>query len=150
MKVVFLKDVKGLGKKDEIKEVSDGYARNFLFPRGLVKAANNAVISELKVKTASEEKHLEVVREKARELTKSTAEKPLIFNLKAGKHNEVFGSITIEEIEKKLRKDYAAKIGDEDFKIKAEHNLKTLGSHEIELDFGRGISGKIKVFIEKV
>ena len=148
MKVVFLKDVKGLGKKDEVKEVSDGYARNFLFPRGLVKAASNAIMSELKVKTASEEKHLESIREKARELTKSTAEKPLIFNLKAGKHNEVFGSITIEEIEKKLRKDYVA-ISNEDFKIKTEHNLKTLGSHEIELDFGRGILGKIKVLIEK-
>lgn len=148
MKVVFLKDVKGLGRENEVKEVSDGYVRNFLLPRGLVELASNTALAELKTKAISDEKHLEALRVKVRELEMDIEKAPLVFYLKVGEHDEVFGSVTVKEIEERFKKDYPA-IRDEDFEIKTEHPLKTLGGHDVEIDFGRGVSGKIKVLIEK-
>jgi large subunit ribosomal protein L9 len=148
MKIIFLKEVRGVGKKNEVKEVPDGYARNFLLPRGLARVANNAAMSELKNKIASELKHLENIRNKVQELEKTTSKAPLKFYLKTGERGEVFGSITAREIEEKLKSDYQI-IRGENFEVKNEQPLKTLGWHEVEINFGRGVAAKIKVLIEK-
>ena len=148
MKVIFIGDVKGLGRKNEVKEVSDGYVRNFLLPRGFVKLASNAALAELKTKAISDEKHLEALRAKVHKLETDIEKVPLVFYLKVGDHDEVFGSVTVKEIEEKLKNDYPA-VRDEDFEIKTERPLKTLGEHDVEIDFGRGVTGKIKVLIEK-
>ncbi len=148
MKVIFLKDVKGLGRRNEVKDVADGYARNFLIRRGLAKAATNDAVAELKTITVSHEKHIESLRAKLRGVEDATTKTPLLFKLKAGEHDEVFGSVTIKEIVEKLRKDYPALHGEE-FDVTVEHPLKSLGEHEVEIDFGGGVTGKAKILIEK-
>lgn len=148
MKVILLQDLRGLGKKNDVKEVSEGYARNFLIPRGLVKHADQAALSELKSKAEDNKKRIEANRTKLRDLVSFSQKSPFVFKLKVGERNEVFGSVTAKDIKEEIVKTYRS-LQPDDFEIKNERPIKALGSYEIIVDLGEGVSGKVKIAVEK-
>jgi large subunit ribosomal protein L9 len=143
MQIILLQDVRGLGKKDEVKNVPDGYARNFLFARNLAIAASGTALAALKdrqSKKASEEAqtvaHLH-------ELARRLKHEPLEFRLKTDAKGSVFGSVTKEMIEKALRsKGWLTK---ERVDVKMEHPIREMGDHKLTIDLKKGIEGEVLV-----
>lgn len=139
MKVLLLQDLKGLGKRYDIKEVKEGYARNFLLPRKLVIFADANAMKlkkEAELKESGELSHLRAQAERLKE-------ERLVFKVKAGERGEVFGGIHAAQIEKTL-----GSRGYEEMGVRLPHPLKTLGEHEVEVHFGKGVSGKMKAVLE--
>ncbi len=148
MKVILLQDLRGLGKKNDIKDVSEGYGRNFLIPRGIVKIADQAALAELKSKAEEEKKHIEANRVKLNELIRATEEAPLIFKLRVGERNEIFGSVTPKDIKAEIKSVYP-KLSPDELDIKNERPIKALGSHDVMISLRGGVEGKVRVLIEK-
>ena len=128
MKVLLLKDVKGTGKKGEIKEVSDGYANNFLLLQGLAKKANNATISENIIKKQSEDFHKEMEKQNAEQLANKIKNQVITISIKCGDNGKTFGSITTKEIaERLLQKGYNI----DKKKIEIKEPIKAIGIYNI-------------------
>ena len=104
MKVVLLEDVKGHGKKGALVEVSDGYARNFLFPKNLAKEANASVLAEVKSKAEAKEHHYEEEKAAARATAALIQDKKVEIKAKAGSSGKLFGSVTSKEIAEELNR----------------------------------------------
>ncbi len=138
MKVVLLQDVKGIGRRNEVKSVSDGYARNFLFPRKFAILADTEGLGK-KAESDIQERALLDEFEKEREKLKNTA---LTFTVKVGSKGEVFSSVPASAIEKALREK-----GFNEAKVELNHALRDLGVHEVEVSLGRGIKAKVKVIV---
>ena len=139
MKVLLLKDVKGVGHKNEIKNVSDGYARNFLLAKGLGLIATEQVLKQQEQILKSES----VAIEKKKAILKKLAATPINLGIKVGKDGSIFGSITKEIIQEKLKD-----MGYSDITIILEHSIKTLGEHMVGIDAGQGIKNKIKIIVQ--
>lgn len=107
MKVILLQDVKGSGKKGELVNVSDGYARNFLFPKKLAREANAQAMNELKNAEAAKEHHAAVELANAKEAAAKIEGKTVKVVGKAGQGGKLFGSVTAKEIAEELKKQYA-------------------------------------------
>ena len=144
MKVVLLSDVKGTGKKGEIKEVADGYAKNFLIKTGKAKIASAGAISENKMKKSSSDYHKEMERQSAQELGKKMTDVSLVVKIKCGENGKTFGSITSKEISEAL-----AKLGYEidKRKIELKEPIKTIGSYQISIKLHPEVSTKINLSI---
>lgn len=142
MKVILLQDVKGLGKKLDVKDVSDGYAKNALLPKNLAKAATPEDIENLDAQKALQLKRLKEEKEKLLKLSGELNKKELKFLVKTGAKKEVFGSVTADMIKIALRKE-----GIETDKINLVKPLRELGEHEVEIALGMGVSGKVKVIL---
>ena len=144
MKVVLLQNIDGLGHKFDVKEVKNGYVRNFLLPRKLVEIATMAAIQELeKRKALWAEKHKEVVaalQKKAEGLKDASFE----FSLKVGEKDEVFSSVNQKDIEKSLQKKGFDKV-----EVELKKPIKEIGEHQVQVNFGEGIKAKIKVVVTK-
>ncbi len=139
MRIILLKDVRDVGKKNEIKNVSDGYGKNFLIARGLAKLATESGIKGVEVIHSydeKDEKHL-------KELTKKIAERTLEFYIKTDKHGSIFGSVSKEDILSGLRS--AELITNDRIEIKIPKPIKELGDHEVEFSLRKGINGKLKI-----
>lgn len=145
MKVILLGDVKNLGKKFDIKNVSDGYARNFLLPKKMVQIATPAALTKLKIQKELEEKNRSKKLDELKKLVKSLENQELTFALKVGGKGEVFGSVNSEKIAEAL-KDKGFKVKKE--QIKLDVPLKSLGEHLVEIKLDREVETKIKVKIE--
>ena len=143
MKVILLDNIKGVGKKDEIINASDGYARNFLFPKKLAVEANNENISKLKAKKQSEQYKKDVNKENAEKIAKKLDDITLTIKVKAGENGKIFGGVTSKEISEELRKQY--KIDIDKKKIILNENIKNLGSFDISMKLFEGVTGKLKV-----
>ena len=104
MKVILLKDVKGIGKIGDVKEVSDGYARNMLFPKGLAQEANKQNINLLNQKNSSKQHKLDIEKQEALEIKSKLENQTLVIQAKAGEGQKLFGSITTKDIEDELKK----------------------------------------------
>ena len=145
MKVLLLADVKGQGKKDQIVEVSDGYARNFLFPKKLAVAADNKVMSEAKSK--EEAKQFKLKEEKA--AAKALAEKLATLTVKitafSGADGRLYGSVTSKDIAEALLKQHKIEIDKR--KLVLTENIKSYGTYEIEVKVYPEISTKMKVSV---
>lgn len=150
MKVILLQDINSLGKKLEIKNVSDGYARNYLLPKGLAKIATDEVVKNIQTKITSEEKRKEEIKRELENFANTLDEKDFHFYPKVGSKNEVFGSVTKKDIEEAIAKKTPQKLHD---KIKVEINLakplKTLGEHEVEINLGLGIKRRVKIVLNQ-
>ncbi|HBI25430.1 MAG: 50S ribosomal protein L9 [Candidatus Wolfebacteria bacterium GW2011_GWC2_39_22] len=146
MKVIFLADVKGLGKKGDVKNVSDGHAKNLLIPKGLVKVATGQATHELQVQKESKEKQQQRLVEELRASVKAMTETPFVFTTKVGKHNEVFGSVTKHEVEEAI-KSTLSPLGKEKaaIKVELEKPIKTLGANEVAIHLGHSIDAKIVI-----
>mgnify|MGYP000418753988 FL=1 len=143
MKVILLDNIKGVGKKDEIINASDGYARNFLFPKKLAVEANNENMSKLKAKKQSEQYKKDVNKENAEKIAKKLDDITLTIKVKAGENGKIFGGVTSKEISEELRKQY--KIDIDKKKIILNENIKNLGSFDISMKLFEGVTGKLKI-----
>ena len=145
MKVVLLKDVKGTGKKGEIKEVSDGYAKNFLLKNGSAKVANASALNENTMKKESDAYHKEMERQSAIELGQKLKEKTITLAIKCGENGKTFGSVTSKEIAEALKKEGFAI---DKRKIELDGTIKTIGSYRITIRLHSEVSVKINLEIE--
>lgn len=144
MKVILLEDVKGKGKKGELCTVSDGYARNFLFPKNLAIEANAAAMSELKSREASIEHHRREDIAAAKETAAKLNGKTVTLHAKAGSAGKLFGSITSKEIAAQIENELGIVI---DRKKMNVADIKNFGEYEAEIKLYTGISAKINVCV---
>lgn len=146
MKVLLLQDVKALGRMGEIVEVSDGYARNYLLPRKLATLANEKVIAQVNKEKRAEElrkkKAMEEASKKISELMKTT----IVVKAKAGEGNKLYGSVTSSEIAEKLSEYFGEPFDKKNIELEP---IKELGLYEAKVKFGNGLSGKVKIRVEK-
>lgn len=143
MKVILVQDVKNLGKKNSLVEVSDGYARNFLIPKGLAVEATPSAINEMKMKENAEKARKENELANARKLADKLKGTTVNFATKAGDNGKLFGSITAKDIADMLEKQHKVQIDKR--KIVLPDAIKSLGVYDIELKLHSGVSATIKV-----
>ncbi len=143
MKVILKEDIKGVGKKDQIVNANDGYARNYLFPKNLAVLADKGNLTNLQSKKTSEEHRKELEREAAKETAKKIEEILLKLPVKSGENGKVFGSITAKEIAENLEKQYKIKVDKK--KINLQEPIKNLGTFNIEIKLYDGVNAKLKV-----
>ncbi len=143
MKVILLQDVKSLGKKGEIVEVSDGYARNFVLPKKLGLEANSKNMNDLKLQKANEEKIAKQQLEAAQELARVLETKEVVVKMKSGEGGKTFGSISSKEIAEEAKKQCALELDKK--KIQLPEAIKSLGVYEVNVKLHTKVTGKLKV-----
>ena len=141
MKVVLLEDIKGSGKKGELINVSDGYARNYLFPRKLAKKANAQAMNELKNAEEAKAHKIQTEMDNAKAIAGQINGKSVKLYAKAGQGGRLFGSITSKEIAEELKKQF--KVDIDKRKISLDGDIKAFGTFECEVKLYNGISAKI-------
>jgi large subunit ribosomal protein L9 len=144
MKVILLADIKSVGKKGEIVNASDGYARNFLFPKKLAQEATDANMNVLNQKKESERRKKLAEIEAAQALAEELKGKEVKISVKSGEHGRLFGSITSKDISEALNKQYKVTI---DKKKILVDTIRQLGTYEVEVKIYPEVSTKIKVAI---
>ena len=147
MKVILLKDVKGTGKKGEVKEVSDGYARNFLLPKKVAVIADNTAMKELNEKNKSIENKAQKEYEAAVELGKKMEEMNIVIYSKAGDGGRLFGSITSKDIAEQLKKQHEIVVDKR--KVLLHDPIRTLGSTIVEIKIHQKVVTKIRVDVRE-
>ena len=143
MKVILKENIKGVGKKDEIINASDGYARNYLFPKNLAVEANATNLSKLKTKQDSENYKKNQEKEEAKGLAEKLEKVRLRFNVKTGENGKVFGGVSSKEIEEKLEKEYNFKVDKK--KIELKETIKTLGITKINVKLYEGVIASLNI-----
>lgn len=146
MKVILLADVKGTGKKGEIKEVSDGYARNMLIKKGLAKEATAVEVNSLKIKREAEEFHRREEQKRLMELAGKLKGQTVTCKVKAGEKGKVFGSVTSAEIASCLN-DMGFEV---DKKMIQSESIKNVGVYDVEIRLAAGITAKIRLKVESL
>ncbi len=146
MKVILNQDVKGQGKKGQLVEVSDGYARNFLLPKKLAKEATKENINVMQGKKESEEYRKKVELEEAQETAKKIGDASVKLTAKAGENGKLFGSITSKDVAEALTMQHHIKLDKKKFVL--PDGIKTLGTTEVEIKVYAGVSAKLKVVVE--
>ncbi|AKN33114.1 50S ribosomal protein L9 [Clostridium carboxidivorans P7] len=144
MKVILLKDVKSVGKKGDIINASDGYARNYLLPRGLAQEATGTNVHILNNKKEAERRQKLAEIEAAQKIAESLKGKEINLSVKTGENGKLFGSITGKDIADELNKKYNLKV---DKKKIVVDNIKQVGTYDVEVKLYPEISTKIKVII---
>jgi len=145
MKVILTQDIKGVGKKDEIINANDGYARNFLLPRKMAVEANSQNMSLLQGRKDSANFKKEQEKENALIIQEKLSKIMLKVKVKAGGNGKIFGSITSKEIATELKNQYNLEIDKK--KILLKDSIKELGVFNIEIKLYEGIIGKLKIDI---
>lgn len=146
MEVIFIKDLRGQGKKGEIKEVKTGYAQNFLIKNGYAVAKTKENLQILNNDNKKKAKEDEENRKNAEELKKKIEKELLEFKVKTGEGDKVFGSISLKQIKDELNnKGYKV----EKSMIKYDNPIQSLGFHNVEIDLYQGISTKVKIHVIK-
>ena len=143
MKVIFLQDVKGSGKKGEVKNVADGYARNMLIPKKLAVEANAQNLSDLEGKKASAQHKIDMEKKEAAEYAAKVKGQKVVIKAKAGSNDRLFGSVTAGNIADALDKQFGVKVDKK--KISLSSDIKNFGSYSAVIKFYAGISEKIDV-----
>ena len=143
MKVILLADVKGQGKKDQIVEVSDGYARNFLLPKKLAIPADSKAINEVKNKEASKQHKLDVDRQNAQDIAKKLESIVVRFVYAAGPDKRLYGSVTSKEIAEALKKEHGIELDKR--KITLAEPIKSFGTFKAEVRLFTDVNGTITV-----
>lgn len=144
MKVILCQDVKGQGKKGQLVNVSDGYARNFLFPKGLAIEANATAMNELKNRESSEQHKLAEEKKAAESLKAAIDGKTVTLHAKAGAAGKLFGAVTSKEVAEELKKLYKVEL---DKRKIAMQDLKTYGTVSAEVKIYQGITATITVHV---
>ena len=143
MKVILTADVKGQGKKDQMVEVSDGYARNFLFPKKLAVPADSKSINEMKNKEASKQHKIDVERQTALDIQKKLEDIVLVFEYSAGPDKKLYGSVTTKDIAEELSRKHGITLDKK--KISLPVPIKSYGRFTANVALFSGIVGKISV-----
>ena len=145
MKVVLLSDVKGQGKKGQVGNVSDGYARNFLFPKNLATPADNKIMNELKGKEEARLRQIELEKQAARDTAEKLKTVTVKIKAQAGADGRIYGSVTSKEIAEQLAAQH--KITIDKRKINLTDPIKAFGTYQPEVKLYPEISGKITVVV---
>ncbi len=145
MKVILLADVKGQGKKGELCNVSDGYARNFLFPKNLAVEANNASMAELKSREDAKAHHIQEEKDAATALAKKIEGNRFVLTAKAGANGKLFGSVTTKEVVAAVKTQLGIEI---DKKKVTMNDIKSYGEYNAEVKLYNGISAKFIVEVK--
>ncbi len=143
MKVIFTQDVKGSGKKGEIKNVSDGYARNFLITKGLAVEATPKNLSDLEGKQASVQHKIDVEKAEATAAAEVINGKKVVIRAKAGAAGKLFGAVTSAQIADAIAEQYGQKVDKKKVSLKSE--IKNFGEYEADIKLYNGIAAKMTV-----
>lgn len=143
MKVVLKQDIKGTGKKDQMVEVSDGYARNYLFPRKLAVAADAANANEAKNKAEAKQYHLEQERAAAQRLADAVNAKGVTIHAKAGTNGRLFGAVTAKDIAQAIQDTYNVEMDKR--KIQMDADIKAYGCYPVTIKIYTGITAQVTV-----
>jgi large subunit ribosomal protein L9 len=146
MKVLLLQDVKAQGKKGEIINVSDGYAKNFLFPRNLAKEATAQVISEVKAKNDSAAYKKETERKAALELAEKIKDAVIVFKTTGGEDGRLYGAVTTKDVAEKINSQLGLAIDKK--KIVLSDNIKRTGEYSVKIKLYPEISVELKIIVE--
>ena len=145
MKVILKQDIKGVGKKDQIINAADGYARNFLFPKGLAVPADTGNLNNLKAKQESNAYKKNEDFKEAKALAEQISKLTLKLEVKAGENGKLFGGVTSKEISEELNKQF--KIDVDKKKIILKEAIKTAGVTMVDLKLNEGVMAKLRVQI---
>ena len=147
MKVILKQDIKGVGKKDQVINASDGYARNFLLPKGLAVVADSTNMSNLKSKNEANIYKKNQELENAKSIANKLNETTLKIKAKVGENGKLFGGITSKEISEHLKKDFNIDIDKK--KIVLNENIKQIGTTIVQVKLYEGVVAKLKVMVEE-
>ncbi|KKK36852.1 50S ribosomal protein L9 [Mesobacillus campisalis] len=147
MKVIFLKDVKGKGKKGEVKNVADGYAHNFLIKQGLAVEASSAAMSSLSAQKKKEEKQAEEELKQAEELKEKVEKLTVELTAKSGEGGRLFGSITSKQIAEALQKQHKIKIDKR--KIELDDAIRALGYTKVPVKLHTDVTATLNVHVKE-
>jgi large subunit ribosomal protein L9 len=147
MKVIFLQDVKGSGKKGDLKEVADGYAKNFLLPKKLVAEATAKSISELEGKKAADAHRADVAKAEAQEFAKKISGSKITIKSKAGAGGKLFGAVTAANVAEAVEAAYGYTVDKKKITLPAE--IKTFGIYPAEIKLASGVTAKINVEVSE-
>ena len=145
MKVVLLKDVPGKGKKDEIVSVSDGYARNFLFPRKLAAEADAKVLNDIKNKEAAKARRIELEKQAARETAEKLQSVLVKITIQSGADGKLYGSVGTKDIAEALQAQHGIEIDKR--KIVLDSAIKAYGTYTVDVKLYPEIAGKLNVLV---
>ena len=143
MKVIFLQDIKGSGKKGEVRNVADGYARNFLIGKGLAVEATAKNMNLLDGQKASEQHKKDVEKQNAEDIKAAIDGKKVVAPAKAGSNGKLFGSVTTGTISELIEKQFGRKI--EKKKISLKSDIKNFGTYEADIRLYNGVSAKVTI-----
>ena len=143
MKVILKADIKGVGKKDEVINASDGYARNFLFPKNLAVEANAENMSKLKAKQDSNAYKKSQEKEEAQRIAEKLSKILLKVPVKVGENGKIFGGVSAKEISDLLKKEYKIEVDKK--KIELKETIKTLGVRTVTIKLYEGVIGNLKI-----
>ena len=143
MKVILKSDIKGVGKKDEVINASDGYARNFLFPKNLAVEANSENMSKLKAKQDSNAYKKLQEKEEAKKIADKLSKILLKIPVKSGENGKIFGGVSAKEISDLLKEEYKIEVDKK--KIELKETIKTLGIRTITIKLYEGVIGNLKI-----
>lgn len=145
MKVILLQDIKNVGKKEQIIEANDGYARNYLLPKKLAIEATKDNLAKLQAKKTSEANKKKAEIEANKEIAKKLEKIELTIKAKVGENNKIFGGITSKEISETLKKEYEIEIDKK--KITIKETIKNLGRYTADIKFGDGVNAELTINI---
>ena len=148
MKVILKQDVKTIGKKDEIHEVSDGYARNFLVPRGLAAPADAAAVNMARTKSEAKEHHAAEALAAAQALADKVKDKTVTLKAKGGASGRLFGKVTAKDVAEALSKVAETEIDKR--KVELERDIKDFGTYSAAVKLHPGVSAAFKVKVEEL
>ena len=145
MKVILLKDIKGTGKKDQIIEASDGYARNFLFPKGLAREASAANLNAIENAKSAKKHREDVERAQAQEKAKQLAGKIIRISARGAEGGRLYGSVTSQEIAAALEKQYGVKVEKRRIEVA---NIRNAGDFTVSVWLYAGITAEMTARVE--
>lgn len=145
MKVVLLQDVKGKGKKDEIVNVSDGYARNYLFPRNLAAEADAKVLNDIRNKEAAKARRIELEKQAARETAEKLQSLLVKITIQSGADGKLYGSVTTKDIAEALLAQHGVEVDRR--KIVLDNPIKAYGTYTVDIKLYPEIAGKLNVLV---
>ena len=148
MKVILTKDVKSQGKKGDLINVSDGYANNFLLPKGLAMPATKQAINELEGKKGAEQYHKNMEEQTARNIADRLQEIKVLIKAKSGKEGKLFGSVTSKDVAEALKAQYNISVDKR--KIDLPDGIKTCGIREVKVTLYTGVTGTFKVEVSEL
>ena len=143
MKVILLQDIKNVGRKEQIIEANDGYARNYLFPKKLAIEATKDNMLKLQAKKTSEANKKKAEIEANKEIAKKIEKIELTIKAKVGENSKIFGGITSKEIAEELKKQHKFEIDRK--KITLKDTIKSLGRYTAEIIFGDGVNAELTI-----
>ena len=143
MKVILKADIKGVGKKDQIINASDGYARNFLFPKNLAVEANNGNMSKLKAKQDANAFRKSQEKEEAKKIADKLSKILLKVEVRSGENGKIFGGVSSKEIAENLKEKYNIIIDKK--KIELKETIKEIGERKVDIKLYEGVVGSLKI-----